>query len=1525
MNKKLLFLLVLLSSFFRIQAQCSFPASTPQALPKETLTFCIDNANNNTITTVNKLFAGDYVAVNVVKGFAYSFNYPDTFPAEENLTIFNSDNTSNALANVKNGTGANITWTSTISGLIYVLISRGNCNIIKNTFSNNLIVTVDSIGNTQDDQTTFGTGNWVGHVYNWTGTAPPGGASPTAPATSNPFSSANYVGYYNVATESINENFGGDNACFPILSNGVNRAEINTQTFAVRYRMRSTRPAGCYVMNVNGDDGVRVYIDGVRVFDRWVEQSNTTYCNNLVNLSANSEIVLDYYENAGQNVLGFSLLQFDDTGNNISSPQNVTICSNTATTLIGSNLISCNLNTNTVYQWQSSIDNINFTDISAAAGQNYTAPAVTVAAGNPNNVRYFRRVFKPSTLTAGTCEFFTSAVTVITSGARPNAPSSIIGSSTQCTNTTAGFSIAAVPNAVKYNWRNTGTGWTITPSSDGLSVSIAFNASATGGNLVVSASNGCGTSDELFFFVQVGGLPTSAYVSAGSPAVCVGGQPVPITFTNPQNYGVNVTYNINGGSNSVVFVGANTSINYITAPTSTAGVFVYNLVGVANGVGSPSCQTLLTTSTTVTVNSPSTAPTSVTGTTTICAGGSTSLTVSGGSLGIGATARWFTASCGGTLIASGNTITVSPGTTTTYFVRYEGACNTTACVSVTVTVNSSIINNNLSYTNGASGPISATVNENGNATLSAPAGTYFATVNFASYGTPDGTAPNFTLGTCHAATSQTVAETAFLGNSTATIPATNAVFGDPCIGTGKRLYILASYVQAICSGATVTINGSTPAGGTGIYIYQWQSSTTSATTGFVNASGTSTSRDYTTGAITQDTWFRRVVTSCNSSNTSYVVLVKVNAAIPMPTVTATIQPNCVTATGSVNLSGLPTENWTITASPNTAGLTGLTGTAATTTIGGLTAGTTYTFTVSNGTCSSSASANVVINPVISTTWNGSTWSSPPTLDKLGLISSNTPITADVELCNCTVNTGVNASVATGITLKLLDRLMVNGTLTFENNASLVQNNNVVNSGNIIYIRETAPTVRVSDYTYWSTPVAPIKLAGSGGISYQPSSLAGGIFYSFTNNTTSSFWQSASASTVMELGKGYIIRGPISGIPPTPGTLIAKFEGVPNNGNITAASGIVGNRSYLVGNPYPSAIYADKFLVDNKTALFGTLYFWTRKTEIGTSVSNPGSGTFAYSSDDYATYNLTGGVGTGVGTRALSNQVNGTRPSGEIAAGQGFFATSLQGIPSGTNIIFNNQMRIGLNDTKLNNSQFFRTSKSNSKSTSGIEKNRIWLNLTNFGGAFKQLLVGYITGATNEYDSSYDGYTFSANQYINFYSVLDNNALTIQGRALPFNENDTVPLGYVSSLIGEFSISIDEVDGDLKSKDIFIEDKILNIIHDLKVAPYTFSTVTGTFNDRFVLRYTTATLATTDFDKIEAALTIAKDRNELKIKSAVEVIKRITIFDLQGKKVFDKSNINDLEFRSSTISLFKQVGIVKVTLTSGQVMSKKVAF
>jgi hypothetical protein len=79
-------------------------------------------------------------------------------------------------------------------------------------------------------------------------------------------------------------------------------------------------------------------------------------------------------------------------------------------------------------------------------------------------------------------------------------------------------------------------------------------------------------------------------------------------------------------------------------------------------------------------------PIGISGNNNICSGQNTSLTLQGGSPGTSGTPQWFAGSCGSAVIGTGNSINISPGSTTTYFVRYNGTCNTTSCTSVTVNV-----------------------------------------------------------------------------------------------------------------------------------------------------------------------------------------------------------------------------------------------------------------------------------------------------------------------------------------------------------------------------------------------------------------------------------------------------------------------------------------------------------------------------------------------------------------------------------------------------------------------------------------------------------------------------------------------------------------------------------------------------------------------------------------------------------------------------------------------------------------------
>ncbi|HEX9152129.1 MAG TPA: hypothetical protein VF842_08605, partial [Flavobacterium sp.] len=285
-----------------------------------------------------------------------------------------------------------------------------------------------------------------------------------------------------------------------------------------------------------------------------------------------------------------------------------------------------------------------------------------------------------------------------------------------------------------------------------------------------------------------------------------------------------------------------------------------------------------------------------------------------------------------------------------------------------------------------------------------------------------------------------------------------------------------------------------------------QSGTSSAT---IPGTGTST----TISGLAAGTYYYTVSNgTCTSTTTSAITINAQPAAPAAPSVGTITQPTCTSSTGSVVLSGLPAGNWTV--NPGA-----LSGNSATALVTGLSPGTTYNFTVTTAAgCTSQASANVVINPAsITSTWNGSSWSSTPTSADKIIFNGNFSSTADLAGCSCQVNSG-DVVINSAHTLTLTNELTVSGgSLTFENNASLVQiNNSAINTGNITYKRSNS-TSRETDYTYWSSPVAGQVLKN---VSIKtPSS----FFYSY--DAIADDWHYEDPANVMSKGIGYIIRGP----------------------------------------------------------------------------------------------------------------------------------------------------------------------------------------------------------------------------------------------------------------------------------------------------------------------------------------------------------------------------------------------------------------
>jgi hypothetical protein len=164
----------------------------------------------------------------------------------------------------------------------------------------------------------------------------------------------------------------------------------------------------------------------------------------------------------------------------------------------------------------------------------------------------------------------------------------------------------------------------------------------------------------------------------------------------------NTTNSTSGGtaiSGATGTVAAASSSNYplVTTNTTTAspagtgvgGTFYYYCTFTPQST--TNCGPITSTVAGVIVNIRSTNPTSATVlTATICNGQSTTLTLNGGGGGTGTVIRWYSGSCGGSLVGSGNGLSVSPTATTTYYGRYEDPApcsNNTLCSSVTVTVN----------------------------------------------------------------------------------------------------------------------------------------------------------------------------------------------------------------------------------------------------------------------------------------------------------------------------------------------------------------------------------------------------------------------------------------------------------------------------------------------------------------------------------------------------------------------------------------------------------------------------------------------------------------------------------------------------------------------------------------------------------------------------------------------------------------------------------------------------------------------
>lgn len=224
---------------------------------------------------------------------------------------------------------------------------------------------------------------------------------------------------------------------------------------------------------------------------------------------------------------------------------------------------------------------------------------------------------------------------------------------------------------VDYNDDN----YTYCPSNGNKSY-ISYTATTTGWHYIELSrfNRQANSSAGQLFYRVTNDYPAQPSTISGTTTICAG-SPTNLSVTNVSGVTYSWTYSGTG-----TLSGGTTNTQTVT-PTTGGTVTVTP----SNACGNGTSRTIA-----LTVNTLSSAPTSLTSGTNVCKGSTTTLTASGASLGTGAQYQWFSGSCGGSSLGTTSTtsLNVTPNSfgNNTYFVRASGTCNVTACASVTINI-----------------------------------------------------------------------------------------------------------------------------------------------------------------------------------------------------------------------------------------------------------------------------------------------------------------------------------------------------------------------------------------------------------------------------------------------------------------------------------------------------------------------------------------------------------------------------------------------------------------------------------------------------------------------------------------------------------------------------------------------------------------------------------------------------------------------------------------------------------------------
>lgn len=456
---------------------------------------------------------------------------------------------------------------------------------------------------------------------------------------------------------------------------------------------------------------------------------------------------------------------------------------------------------------------------------------------------------------------------------------------------------------------------------------------------------------------------------------------------------------------------------------------------------------------------------------------------------------------------------------------------------------------------------------------------------------------------------------------------------------------------------------------------------------------------------------------------------------------------------------------------------------------------------------------------------------------------------------------------------------------------------------------------------------------------------------YTMGTTYSNWTKIGEEGTLDPGEGFTMKGVGGGT----GTVQRyDFRGRPNNGTIKVD--VAPNQNTLVGNPYPSAMDLNFYLLSNSNRdvsackigatavgdkITGIAYFWESDptTQSHYLVDYQGS---------YGTYSPGSCSDSGIYARAtFSKYDRDGKPIGGSSGnptdpvpgrrfapiGQGFFVVGSSTITGEHVVEAHNEFRVFQkeNGTTSTFRSAERKEKASLEETSlkafdeeyRTPQMRLMIGINDT--YMRELVTAFSENATAGYDRAADGENISFLSTDISYHLPDSDVpYTIN--VLPFNADDELPLLInAGGKSNTYSIKVSDINQEVPG--VWIYDKEMGKYHDILNATFDLSLPKGVYADRFAVVFKDDSAALDIAEEVISSFDVLQNNKIAQLhvfNPRAVALKEIAVFDISGRQVVGKLNKGSAkEVVISSANWSDGIYIVRVTTRDNIEFAKKI--